>query len=146
MVKRFLVLALLCRVVGVSDGDTLTARCQNQTVKVRLAHIDAPERKQAFGQRAKQRLSELVFGKEIELRGETKDRYGRTVAEVLTDVNVNQEMVRSGLAWHYSRYSKSQKYADLQTEAREKKLGLWSQEFMPPWEFRRLNKSLKSRR
>ena len=51
------------RVVGVSDGDTLTVLMSGRQVKIRLAEIDAPEKSQAFGQRAKQSLSDLVFSK-----------------------------------------------------------------------------------
>ena len=66
------------RVVGVTDGDTIRVLTPgNQQNRIRLAFIDAPEKGQAFGQRAKQAMSELVFGKEVELRPHTTDRYGR---------------------------------------------------------------------
>lgn len=77
---------LLCFVVGISDGDTLTARCgdpgQYEQVKVRLQGIDAPERKQPFGERARQALAELTFRKEVELRCAKTDRYKRQVCTV----------------------------------------------------------------
>src|SRR5262249_3187170 len=65
---------------GVTDGDTIRVlSSDNQEIRVRLAFIDAPEKGQAFGQRAKQAMSELVFGKDVELRPHTIDRYGRLV-------------------------------------------------------------------
>ncbi len=71
------------RVVGVTDGDTLKVLlADQQLLRIRLAFCDSPEKKQAFGVRAKQAMSELVFGKEIDLRPHAIDRYGRTVAQV----------------------------------------------------------------
>lgn len=56
-------------VVGVADGDTVTVLDTDKTQhKVRVAGIDAPEKAQPFGQRAKERMSTLVFGKEVRLR------------------------------------------------------------------------------
>jgi endonuclease YncB( thermonuclease family) len=94
------------RVVGVTDGDTLKVlvACQ-QLLRIRLAFCDAPEKRQAFGTRARQAMSELVFGKDIELRQHAIDRYGRTVAQVRVDgKDVGAEMVRRGLAWVYDGY------------------------------------------
>ncbi len=78
--------ALLCLIVGISDGDTLTARCPAadpahpyQQVRVRLAEIDAPESRQAFGQRSKRHLSDLCFKTDATIRPTATDRYGRTV-------------------------------------------------------------------
>ena len=70
------------RVVGISDGDTITVLVGQQQVKVRLADIDAPESKQAFGTRSKQALSDLCFQKDAKLETAGKDRYGRTIATV----------------------------------------------------------------
>jgi len=78
-------------VVGIADGDTLTVRCEAQadqpaqTLKVRLAEIDAPEKGQAFGNRSKQHLSDVCFKKQAEVRPQTTGRYGRTVARVICD-------------------------------------------------------------
>src|ERR1700730_7815037 len=94
------------RVVGVTDGDTLKVLVAEQKLlRVRLAFCDAPEKKQAFGTRAKQAMSEMVFGKEIDLRPHALDRYGRTVAQVGVDgKDVGLEMVRRGMAWVYELY------------------------------------------
>src|SRR6185437_15999166 len=72
------------RVVGISDGDTLTVlTADRRQVKVRLHGTAAPETGQDFGSRAKQAASELAFGKQVTVRERDKDRYGRTVAEVI---------------------------------------------------------------
>ena len=92
----------------VSDGDTITVLTHaKESVKVRHHGIDAPESKQAFGQRAKQELSGLVFGKEVIVEVKDKDRYGRTVGRVtIGALAVNVEMVRRGFAWWYRQYAK----------------------------------------
>lgn len=78
--------ALFCLVVAVADGDTLTARCGEpgayEQVKVRIAGIDAPEKAQPFGQRSKEALSDLCFREAATIKPTTRDKYGRTVAEV----------------------------------------------------------------
>jgi endonuclease YncB( thermonuclease family) len=94
------------RVVGVSDGDTLTVLLDGRTpVKVRLYGIDAAETGQDFGSRAKQAASDLAFGKTVTVRPRDTDRYGRTVAEVILPDgrSLNREMVRQGMAWWYRR-------------------------------------------
>jgi endonuclease YncB( thermonuclease family) len=54
------------RIVAVTDGDTIKVlTASQQQIRVRIAFIDAPEKGQAFGQRAKQAMSELVFGKDV---------------------------------------------------------------------------------
>lgn len=130
-----------CTVVGVSDGDTLTVRCGEQEQdKVRLAHVDAPEKKQSFGQAAKKFASDLVFGKDVLIVGGTRDRYGRTVARVVLPDgrDLGQELVKAGMAWWYERYSKDARYGALESEARKARRGLWSEPApVRPWEFRR---------
>ncbi len=126
--------------VAIADGDTLTLlTADKRQVKVRLEGIDAPEKKQPFGNEARQALAELTFGKKISVRISGTDRYGRTLGIVTADrADVNAEMVRRGLAWHYKQFSKDPTLARLETEAREKKIGLWSRsDPVPPWEFRK---------
>ncbi|WPU93013.1 thermonuclease family protein [Mucilaginibacter sabulilitoris] len=118
----------LYKVVKIKDGDTLGLLTNdNQQVTGRLAEVDCPEKSQAFGQAAKKFTSDLCFGKDVKLVGDTKDRYGRTVAVVLlTDgTNVNYQLVKNGYALQYKAYSKSVELADLEQQARENKLGLW---------------------
>lgn len=134
----------LYKVVKIKDGDTLGLLTNdNQQVTVRLAEVDCPEKSQAFGQAAKKFTSDLCFGKDVKLVGDTKDRYGRTVALVLlTDgTNVNYQLVKNGYAWQYKAYSKSIELAGLEQQARENKLGLWQDANpTPPWEFRKEKK------
>lgn len=128
------------RVVGVSDGDTVTVLDgANKTHKVRLAGIDAPERAQPHGVRAKQALSELVFGREVSVFIVDRDRYGRVVARVYVgNVDVNAELVRSGMVWVYRRYNQDPFLPPLEEEARAQRRGLWADASpTPPWEFRR---------
>lgn len=136
------------KVVGVSDGDTLTILTSaKEQVKVRLHGIDTPESKQAFGTRAKQELSSLAFGKEARVEVVEKDRYGRTVGRVFVGtVDVNLEMVSRGFAWWYRNYAK--KATDLaaaEAEAKNAGRGLWADEApVPPWEFRANGRSATS--
>jgi len=127
------------RVFGVSDGDTITVLQGTTQVKVRLNGIDCPEKRQAFGARAKQFTSELAFGKTVTVRPAGKDRYGRVLGDViLPDGRVlNQELVAAGMAWYYTRYSKDKSLARLERRAREARVGLWSDaRTVAPWEFR----------
>jgi endonuclease YncB( thermonuclease family) len=132
-----------CLVVGVSDGDTLTARCSAasgfQKIKVRLAEIDAPEKGQAFGQRAKLSLSALCFGARATITPEKRDRYGRTVAKVeCRGQDANAEQVRRGMAWVYLQYAPiNSPLRALEAQAREARSGLWADLHpIAPWEWR----------
>lgn len=131
------------KVVDVSDGDTITVLKDREQVKVRLVEIDAPEKGQAFGNRSKQALSELVRGKQVEIRERGTDRYGRTLGRVYqSGVDVNAEMVRRGMVWVYVKYAKDQGFYQIETEAREQRRGLWAdKDPVPPWEWRRARKS-----
>ncbi|MBK8752975.1 MAG: thermonuclease family protein [Candidatus Competibacteraceae bacterium] len=132
------------KVVGVSDGDTLTLLVPDgssfKQVKVRLGEIDTPESRQPYGERAKQALSDLAFGKQARVVVETTDKYGRTVGRVYVgSVDVNAELVKQGAAWAYRQYLKDQSLLTLEAEAKTAKRGLWAlpeAERMPPWEWR----------
>jgi len=127
------------KVIRISDGDTFSLIFDNGfDVKVRLNGIDSPERKQAFSKKAKQALSALIFDKVVTVAYKKKDRYGRVLGEVYVDgINVNHEMVRRGMAWHFTRYSDDKDLARLEQEARKNKVGLWSDpNAVAPWEFR----------
>lgn len=137
------------RVVGITDGDTLTLLVQEHQETIRLAEIDAPEKRQPFGQRSKQALSALAFGKQARLLSSGRDRYGRIVARVYTqgedgEIDVSGEMVRQGAAWVFDRYASDEALYALQEEARAAKRGLWAlpaAEQVPPWKWRRPTKS-----
>lgn len=127
------------KVVGVTDGDTLTLRTQTDTIKVRLTGIDAPETGQPFGAKSKQALSAFVFGKLVMLTGTSKDRYGRTLGTVsIGGQSANLAMVATGFAWHYKRYDKSREMAEAEEQARANRRGLWADPNpIPPWDWRR---------
>lgn len=127
------------KVVAVADGDTITVLKDLQQVKVRLTEIDAPEKKQAFGNRSKESLSDLCFGKTATLIEKGKDRYGRTLARVTcAGTDANAEQVRRGLAWAYTKYLTDPQIKAIEEEARAARLGLWRDEKpVPPWEWRK---------
>jgi endonuclease YncB( thermonuclease family) len=137
---------LLGVVVAVSDGDTVTVRDSNeQTHKIRLAGIDAPESRQPYGDRSRQSLIELVAGQSVEVVYDKVDRYGRRVGTIhIGGRDANLEQVRRGLAWHYKQYEAEQtpadrqRYAAAEKGAQAERLGLW-REASPqaPWDYRR---------
>ncbi|MEI6239393.1 MAG: thermonuclease family protein [Planctomycetia bacterium] len=135
------------RVVGVSDGDTLTALDENNTKhKVRLHGIDAPEIGQPFGTKSREALGRLTVRKTATLHLKGRDRYGRDLARVEVDGHdVNLALVKDGLAWHYVRYDQSPELAAAEREAREAKRGVWADtESVPPWEWRATERDRKS--
>jgi micrococcal nuclease len=134
------------RVVGISDGDTISVMHDGRAEKVRLNGVDCPEKWQAFGQRAKQFTSKLAFGKDVTVKTFSYDKYGRTIGDVvLPDGRIlSQELVRAGLAWWYEKYSKDTTLRDLEAEARAAKRGLWVYpDPVPPWEWRRRMKAVE---
>jgi endonuclease YncB( thermonuclease family) len=157
-IKTFLLLAALClavaaqqrqtitgKVIAVADGDTITVLDANrQERKIELNGIDAPELDQAFGERAKKSLSELVFGKTVMVASSKVDRYGSVVGKVTRDDrDINLEQIRRGYAWFYRQYANdlsrddAQVYEQAEAEARAKERGLWAGPGpIPPWELR----------
>ena len=129
------------RVVGVIDGDTIEVLNGHHAERIRLSGIDCPEKGQAFGKRAKQAASELVFGREVTIQTHGKDRYKRTLGDVfLSDgKNLNQELVRQGFCWWYRKYAPGDTVLEgLENEAREARKGLWADPApIPPWEWRK---------
>lgn len=129
-------------VVSIADGDTLTLLTADlKQVKVRLAEIDTPEKRQPYGQRARQELAALAFRQQADVVVLDLDRYGRVVGRVSVDGHeVNAELLRRGAAWAYRDYLKRPELLALEAEARRQKLGLWAlpaSERMPPWAWRR---------
>ncbi|MBO9681078.1 MAG: thermonuclease family protein [Flavisolibacter sp.] len=131
------------KVVSIADGDTFTLLSnENKQIKIRLHGIDCPEKKQDFGQVAKQKLSDLIFGKTVRVVQKDIDRYKRIVALVYDEQNncINTEMLKAGLAWHYTKYDQNPEWQQLENSARANHLGLWSQPSpTPPWEWRKNN-------
>jgi endonuclease YncB( thermonuclease family) len=128
------------RVVGITDGDTLTLLVDLEEVRIRLAQIDAPEMDQPYGKQAKAALSTLAFRKQARVEVVDIDRYGRTVGEIFADgIDVNREMVREGHAWAYTKYSHTTEIVDHESSARAAKKGLWAlpeSQREPPWLWR----------
>src|SRR6476646_2831912 len=116
------------RVVGITDGDTLTLLYEgHQQVRIRLAEIDAPESRQPYGNRARQELSDLAFGKDVTVTVQNIDRYSRTVGRVYAgSVDVSAEMVRQGAVWVYRQYSHDPMLLRDEQEARDARRGLWA--------------------
>lgn len=120
------------KVVGVHDGDTATVLDADKTqYKFRFNGIDAPELKQDFGQKSKQNLSKLIFGKEVTVVFSKIDKYGRYVGKIFVNgIDANIEQIKAGFAWHYKKFAEEQTsedrrtYADAETAAREGKRGL----------------------
>jgi micrococcal nuclease len=127
-------------VVGITDGDTISVMREGKAVKIRLSGIDCPEKKQAYGDKAKHFASDLAFGKTVTVSYSKKDRYGRILGDVQLPggKSLNQELLRAGYAWHYTKYSKDRTLAELEEEARQAQRGLWQdRDPIPPWEFRK---------
>jgi len=127
-------------VVAIADGDTLTvlddAKVQHH---IRLAGIDAPEKKQEFGTKAREALAAKVFGRTVRVDLVAADRYRREVGRVfLGDRFINLEMVQDGFAWRYVVDDKAGEFTAAQRDAREHRRGLWiNPSPESPWEFRR---------
>jgi endonuclease YncB( thermonuclease family) len=129
------------RVVGISDGDTLTLLTdRRQEVRIRLAEIDTPERGQPYSDRSRQSLSDLAFGKSVRVDVRDMDRYGRTVGRIYAgSQDINAEMVRLGAAWVYRAYSHDPNLLRLEQTARAERRGIWAlpeAQRVPPWEWR----------
>lgn len=137
------------KVIGISDGDTITVLDGQAQKKIRLYGIDCPESRQDFGTRARQFTSDLVFNKPVRVAGQGTDRYGRVVGLVYTGaICVNEEILRAGLAWVYDEYCQiplCAAWKNLEERAREQGAGLWRHpDPVPPWEFRRNSRETAS--
>lgn len=133
------------KVIGVLDGDTIEVLDSGKHQhRIRFAGIDAPEKAQPFGQRSKEHLSDLVFGKQVEVDGEKTDKYGRIVGKVIVSgADANLAQVKAGFAWHYKEYASEQTtsdralYATAENGARSSRAGLWRDpKPMAPWDWR----------
>jgi len=132
------------KVIAVKDGDTLGIMKEGRQINVRLYGIDCPEKFQPFGRKAKEFASNLVFDKTVKVIEHGGDRYGRTIGEVFLPDHrsLNHELVKAGFAWWYIRYApKDAELAEIERQAREKRLGLWSDPRpIPPWEYRKMQR------
>lgn len=144
-----------CRVIRIADGDTLTClTASKKQERIRLRGIDAPERKQPFGQRSRQNLSDLAYGKSATIRWSKRDRWKRVIGAVWVEpsdcpgcghtLDVGRAQLATGMAWWFRRYANEQPleerhaYEFEESEARARSIGLWqSQAPIPPWDWRR---------
>jgi endonuclease YncB( thermonuclease family) len=129
------------KVIKVTDGDTFTMLVNgNRQVKVRLHGIDAPEKGQPFGKNAQQYLSQLIYGKSVTVDSSGRDRYKRILGIVRTEafINVNESMLRAGMAWHFKKYDQNPVWSQLESDARRMKRGLWvDSQAVAPWVWRK---------
>jgi endonuclease YncB( thermonuclease family) len=127
------------RVVGVTDGDTLKVMHAGRAETVRLEGVDAPEKRQAYGERARRFTADLSFDRTVTVRTNGRDRNGRLLGEVVLPDgrNLNQELVRAGYAWWFRKYSRDGRLARLEEEARAGRRGLWADQApLAPWDYR----------
>ena len=136
----FLTAQISGKVTDVYDGDSFTLLAPgNVEMKIRLHGVYCPELKQDYGQRAKQFTSSQIFGKTVTVKSSKKDRYGRTIGTVyLANGQIlNELLLQNGLAWHSKKYDSNTYWAQLETNARNAKRGLWAiSNPIPPWTYR----------
>jgi endonuclease YncB( thermonuclease family) len=133
------------KVVRVTDGDTIVVLLGKTQHKIRLEGIDAPEKGQAFGTKARQALADKIFGQTVRVVWRKRDRYHRILGRVyLGDRDISLEMIRDGMAWRFKRFNKEKALAEAEQQAREARRGLWAaKDPIPPWEWRKLQKTMK---
>jgi len=134
------------KIVGVSDGDTvILLTAEKKQVKIRLSGVDCPEKNQAYGQKAKEFTYDMVIQMDVTVKTYGTDRYGRTLGDIIlpSGNSLSNALVRNGLAWHYKKYNSDQELSDLETAARNSRVGLWADPSpIPPWEFRKNPKTV----
>lgn len=132
---------VLCRVMGIPDGDGFWGRVEGCRYSVRIWGIDAPELGQPGFLESRAALRDLVGGKGVWCESVCYDRYGRAVCRVKTPagVDVGLSMVTQGWAWWYRRFAwRDVELKEAMEKARDRGVGLWSGfKMAPPWIFRR---------
>ena len=130
---------LVCLIVRISHGDTMKALCNNEQITIRLAEIDAPEKRQAYNQESKQSLSNVCFDKNAIIKAQKQDRYRRLIAYVYCyGKDASAEQVNRGMAWVFDRYVSDHSLYSVQDTARSDRRGLWNDSApVPPWEWRK---------
>ncbi|MCE7071844.1 thermonuclease family protein [Dyadobacter sp. CY327] len=131
---------LKAEVIAIQDGDTIELKFlyarkkagqrMGKPIRIRLLHVNCPERGRPYYKVAKQYTSQQCFRKTVQIRHAGNfDKYGRLLGEVVLPNGriLNKELVKAGLAVHFKKYSKSQEYANLEIQAKKQKVGIWSQ-------------------
>ena len=142
--SNLLSLELKGKIIHISDGDTVHLLTDNkEKIKIRLNDIDAPESKQAFGNKSKENLKKYIYQKNVVVKYKNKDKYKRVLGTIYyQNRDINLQQVKDGYAWVYKKYSKNPIYFKAEQEAKSKKLGLWSDKNpIEPWEFRKNKKN-----
>ncbi|TMI65788.1 MAG: nuclease [Bacteroidetes bacterium] len=140
--EQFINREITGKVIKIKDGDTIDILFNGKPLTIRFAHIDCPEykSKQPFGTNARQFTSDLCFGQTVTIENDQKfDRYKRLIGVVINEKgqNLNKELIKAGLAWHFKKYSNDSSYAELENKARQSKIGLWADSSpTPPWDWR----------
>ena len=134
------------KVIGISDGDTFDGLTQDKIeIRFRIYGIDAPEKKQAFSDKSKKYLSDLIYGEKVSIKVQKKrDGFGRPIVWVYTPSgkDVGAEMLKAGMAWHFKEYDNSQEYAEIENAAKANRIGLWGHTSqIPPWDYRKKSNS-----
>ena len=132
------------KVIAVLDGDTVLVKRAKGLVKIRMVGIDAPEKAQTFGGTSKRSLSDMVMGKQVTIKSQAIDQYGRMVASInVNGLDVNAEQIRRGMAWENSHFHSDKNLLALQEEARQVPRGLWAlSNPTPPWDWRKQHPSI----
>jgi len=130
------------KVIAIADENTIIVLQNNRQYKIRLYGIDTPEKRQAFGQKAKKFASDMAMNQQVKVVVYDIDRYGRVVGMVYIGQRcLNEALIQNGFAWVYRRYCKESfcsKWLGYEQEARANRIGLWSYDNpIPPWEFRK---------
>ncbi len=132
------------KIIHISDGDTVhLLTSKNEKIKIRLNDIDAPEAKQAFGNKSKENIKKFIYQKDVIVEYKKKDQYKRVLGTIYyQNRDINLQQVKDGYAWVYKKYSKNPTYFKAEQEARSKKIGLWSDRNpIEPWVFRKNKKN-----
>ena len=133
------------RVDRVIDGDTIVVITEDDSIRVRIRGIDAPESNQEFGGESRVALEDLLTGRTVVLKSDQKDKYGRTLASVaVSGTDVGLYMIENGYAWFYEAYGLQipvdwqKAYKMAQADAKALQLGLWQAPgAVPPWTWRK---------
>ena len=131
------------KVISVTDGDTIKILDEkNKVYKIRLNDIDAPEKKQAFGNKSKENLAKYIAGENVRVEYYKLDRYKRILGTVyFKDKDINKQQIIDGYAWVYKKYSKNNEYINQERISKNHKRGLWKDEKpIEPWEYRKMKK------
>ncbi|PXX11394.1 micrococcal nuclease [Nitrosomonas ureae] len=128
---------ILCFIIAILSGDIVVANCDHHQIVIRIAEIDAPEKRQDFGLSSRQSLVELCLYKNAEVVKKTEDNFGHTVAYVkCSGKNAGTEQIKRGMAWVFDKYVTNTELHTLQEQAKSEHKGLWENPApIPPWEW-----------